>query len=56
MKVIEIIAQLVAYLPNLIRLINHYTEIVKSESFVYADKEKAKEILSSLRWKPFDEV
>ena len=43
-------------LPNLIRLVEHYKEISDKPDLPVEDKEKAKEILEGLRWKPWDEI
>jgi len=47
---------LAAALPSLINMVAHYEEIVSRPDTAPEDKEKAKALLESMRWKPFDEL
>lgn len=42
---------IVRLLPNLMRLITHYGQIIESGEISTADKEEGKAILEGLRWK-----
>ncbi|MBI5410158.1 MAG: hypothetical protein HZA14_12410 [Nitrospirae bacterium] len=43
-------------LPRLVDMIVHYEEIASRPDTPPEDKEKAKALLESMRWKPFDEL
>ncbi|MBI5056987.1 MAG: hypothetical protein HZB61_10275 [Nitrospirae bacterium] len=47
---------LASCLPALINMIAHYEEIATRPDTPPVDKEKAKALLESMRWKPFDEL
>jgi hypothetical protein len=56
MELLKILNQLLLLIPSLMRIISHYKEISESGQYTPEDREKAKSLLESLRWKPFDEV
>ncbi|RJQ22017.1 MAG: hypothetical protein C4560_03050 [Nitrospiraceae bacterium] len=47
---------LVTALPSLINMVAHYEEIASRPDTPPEDKEKAKALLESMRWKSFDEL
>lgn len=53
---IEALRLLVGSLPSIIRILEHYTLLSQSDNLTEDDKEKSKELLQNLKWKPFDEI
>ena len=43
-------------IPNIVALIQHYEQIAKSDALDPVDKDKAKQLLESLRWKDVSEI
>ena len=53
---IKTLRELMLVIPTVMNIIGHYNEISKSDEFTPEDKEKAKALLNSLRWKSFDDI
>jgi hypothetical protein len=56
MDIIKILGQLLYLLPNIMRIIDHYKELSNSDNLNPQDKEEAKALLSTLRWRRFEDI
>lgn len=56
MNAVQILQLLLTALPKLVEMVTHYQEIAARPDTPPADKDKAKALLESMRWKSFDEL
>lgn len=56
MEATKLLSLLILIIPNIMRILQHYQKIIQSDSITPEDKEEARTLLDSLKWKPFEDI